>query len=187
MCCSCNIITILWWHNHTRLMHKLQTFGIIKDFSDHQKLSRLSRNFQDHPDTFQIIQKPSRPSKNFLDFLETFQVLLRFSKLSEKYPDHPETFQSIRKFSRLSWNFRDYSETFQIIRKLPRPSGHFPDNPETFQTIRKLSRPSGNLCIWACLLMVDFIDTRKNFPDAQKLSRWQCHHETWVFLTLVGM
>ena len=33
--------------------------------------------------------------------------------------------------------------------------------------------------------MVDFIDTRKNFPDAQKLSRWQCHHETWVFLTLL--
>ena len=32
--------------------------------------------------------------------------------------------------------------------------------------------------------MVDFIDTRKNFPDAQKLSRWQCHHATWVFLTL---
>merc|ERR1712208_239718 len=60
----------------------------------------------------------------------------------------------------------------------------FPDHQETFQTIQKISRPSGNLCIWACLLMVDFIDTRKNFPDAQKLSRWQCHHETWAFLTL---
>ena len=23
MCCFCNIITILWWHNHTSLMHKL--------------------------------------------------------------------------------------------------------------------------------------------------------------------
>ena len=33
--------------------------------------------------------------------------------------------------------------------------------------------------------MVDFIDTRKNFSDAQKLSRWQFHHETWAFLTLV--
>ena len=80
----------------------------------------------------------------------------------------------------------DHPESFQTIRKVSRPSGNFLDHPESFQTIRKLSRPSGNLCIWACLLMVDFIDTRKNFPDAQKLSRWQCHHETWVFLTLLG-
>ena len=34
--------------------------------------------------------------------------------------------------------------------------------------------------------MVDFIDMRKNFPDAQKLFRWQCHHETWVLLTQVN-
>ena len=117
----------------------------------------MRRKVSDHPESFQTIRKVSRPSGNF--------------------PDHPETFQTIQKLSRPSGNFPDHPETFQTIRK-------FPDHPETFQTIRKLSRPSGNLSIWACLLMVDFRDTRKNFPDAQKLSRWQCHHETWVFLTL---
>ena len=91
MCCFCNIITILWWHNHTSLMHKLQTFGIIKDFLDHQKLSRLSRNFPDYPETFQIIRKLSRLSRNF--------------------PDHPDTFQIIRKPSRLSRNFLGFLET----------------------------------------------------------------------------
>ena len=55
MCCFCNIITSLCWHSHTSLMHKLKTFSIIKDFSDHQKISRLSGNFPDQPDTFQIM------------------------------------------------------------------------------------------------------------------------------------
>ena len=124
----------------------------------------MKRKVSDHPESFQTIRKVSRPSRNFLD--------------------HPESFETIRKLSRLSGNFPDHPKTFQTIWKLSRHSGNFPDHPEIFQTIWKLSSPSGNLCIWACLLMVDFIDTRKNFPDAQKLSRWQCHHKTWVFLTL---
>jgi len=99
MCCFCNIVTILWWHDHTSLMHKLQTFGIIKVFLY-----------------------------------------------------HPETFQIIRKLSRLFGNFPDYLETFQTIRKLP----------------SAISRV-----------------TCKNFPNAQKLSGWQCHDATMVFVPLV--
>ena len=72
MCCFCNIVTILWWHNHTSLMHKLQTFSIIKDFLDHQKLFRLSRNFPDYPESSQTIRTLSRLSRNLPDFLETF-------------------------------------------------------------------------------------------------------------------
>ena len=32
--------------------------------------------------------------------------------------------------------------------------------------------------------MGNFVNTRKNFPDAQKLSGWQCHRATRVFGTL---
>ena len=71
---------------------------------------------------------------------------------------------------------------------LSRPSRNFPDHLESFQITWKVSISTGKskkfqkiLCILACLLMVDFIDTRKNCPDAQKLSGWQCCHETWVF------
>ena len=32
--------------------------------------------------------------------------------------------------------------------------------------------------------MCNFVNTRKNFPDAQKLSGWQCHRATGVFGTL---
>ena len=126
-------------------------------FNTIQKVSRSSENFSDYPETFQTIQKLSRPSRNF--------------------PHHPETFQTIRKVSKPSGNFPDHMETFQSIWKLSRPSWDFPDHPDTFHTIWKS-------VLWACLLIVDFLDTRKNFPDAQKLSRWQCHHATWVFLTL---
>ena len=141
----CNIITILWWHNHTGLMHKLQTFGIIKDFLDQQRLSRLYENFPDHPDTFQIIRKPSRLSGNFLDYLETFQILRRSSRLSWNFPDHLEIsrlsgtfpgnskmFQAIKKLSRLFGNLSDYLETSQTIHTLFKLSENSPDHPETF-------------------------------------------------------
>ena len=146
MGCFCNIVTILWWHNHTSLMHKLQTFGLIKDFMYYpetfqivRKLSRISGNFPDHPDTFQIIRKPSRLSGNFLDCLETFQILWR----SGNFLDYPQTFQNIRKLPTPSGHFPDYPETFQTFRKLSRLSGNFPDSLEIFQAIRKLSGPSG--------------------------------------------
>ena len=227
----CNIITILWWHNHTGLMHKLQTFGIIKDFLDQQRLSRLYENFPDHPDTFQIIRKPSRLSGNFLDYLETFQILQRFSRLSGNFPVHPDNIQTILKLSSLFGNFPGYLETFEIIRRPFRLSGSFPDHPDTFQTIRKLSRPSGNFRGYPKIVhairklyrlfgnLQDYTETsqtvrtlsgqsrnfpayletfqtirklpsaismvtRKNFPDTQKLSGWQCHDATMVFVPL---
>ena len=142
------------------------------------KVSRLSRKVPDYPEKFQTTRKFSRPSVKFSDHTESFQNMWKVFRPSGKCPDHLESLQTNQKVSRPSRKFPDHPETFQTIQKLSRL-------PETFQTITKVSRPSGNLCFWTCLLMVDFIDTRKNFPDAQKLSRWQCHHETWVFLTLL--
>merc|ERR1711963_228280 len=77
------------------------------------------------------------------------------------------TFQAIRKLSRypklsrLSGNFLDHPENIQPIRKISRQSGKNPDYLEIFQRVRKLL---------SAILRV----TRKNFPDAQKLSGWQC-------------
>merc|ERR1712155_114651 len=88
------------------------------------KLSRLSRNFPDHPETFQSIRKISRLSGNFPDYSETFQVIRKLPRPSRHFLDYPETLQNIGKLSRLSGNFPDHPETF-------RPSGNFPDHPET--------------------------------------------------------
>ena len=99
MCYFCNIITILWWHNHTSLMHKLQIFSII--------------GFLGSSRTFQIIRKLSRPSRNFQGNPETFQAIRKLSGLSRKYLDYPETFQTIRKLSWTSGNFPDGLETSQ--------------------------------------------------------------------------
>ena len=71
------------------------------------------------------------------------------------FPDCPETFQSV-------WNFF-------------KPSGNFPDCPETFQTYTMF---------WLDF-RVNFVNTRKNFPDAQKLSGRQCRCADGVFLPLV--
>ena len=87
---------------------------------------------------------------------------------SGKYPAYPETFQAIRKFSGSSGKYPAYLETFQAIRKISGQSGKYPDYLEIFQRVRKL--PSAILRV-----------TRKNFPDAQKLSGWQCHPATQVF------
>ena len=126
-------------------MHKLQTFGIIKDFSDHQKpfqiirkLPRPSGHFPDYLENFQTFRKLSRLSGNFADSPKIFPAIRKLSGLSRKYPDYPESFQAIRKFSRLSGNFPGYPETFQVIQKLSRLSGNFPDHPETFQAIWKI-------------------------------------------------
>ena len=150
MCCFCNIITILWWHNHTSLMHKLQTFGIIKDFLYYPELSRLSGNFPDYPETSQTMWTLARLSGNLLDFQETFHILWRFSKLSENFPYHPENIQIIGNLSEQSGNFSGCPETFQIIRKLPR---------------RKLFRPSGNIPVQFQGLRAKTFRMRKNFPD----------------------
>ena len=68
------------------------------------------------------------------------------------FPHHLENIQAIRKLS----------------RKLSRPSRKYSDYLEIFQTVRKLPSELSRV-------------TRKNFPDAQKLSKWQCHHATRVF------
>ena len=72
--------------------------------------------------------------------------------------------------------FRDCLETFQTVWKLSRPSGNFPDRLETFRTKWKLSRPSGNspdslesfhTYLFFSSVDVNFVNSRKNFPDAQ--------------------
>ena len=154
----------------------LETFKVV------WKLSMLSGNFPGCLETFQVIWKLSRLYANFPDCLETFQVVLNPSRSSGNFPDDLETFQVVR-------NFPDYVETFQIMWKLSRWYGNFPGHLETFQIIRKLSK----LHIWkhsrhileiTVIQRVDFIVTRKNFPDAQKLSGWQCQPANQVFLPL---
>ena len=126
------------------------------------KLSRLSRNFPDHPVNIQPIRKLSRLSRNF--------------------PDHPVNIQPIQKLSRLFGNFPGYPETFRIIQKLSSLSGNFPGYPETFQTIRKISRLSGN----SGNFPVQFQGLRaKTFRTRKKLSGWQCHPATQIFGPLV--
>ena len=127
---------------------------------------------------------PDKCVKKCVNLFRDINIII-ISRPSGNFPDHPETFQTIRNLSRPSANFPDHLKTFQIICKLSRPSGKFPDHLGSFQTMWEVTRTSGNLCILACILMVDFIDTRKNFPDAQKLLGWQCHHETLVFLSLI--
>ena len=80
-----------------------------------------------------------------------------------------------QKFSRLSGNFPDYQETFQTIRKLSRLPGNFPDHPETFRCnfkgyAQKLSGPA-----------------RTFRARPQKLSGWQRHDATMVFVPLMGL
>ena len=70
-------------------------------------------------------------------------------------------------------------ESFQTIWKLFRHSGTFPDYLETFQTLWKISRESGNLFTPNLMFRVhckaNFLNTRKNFPDAQKTFRLAMH------------
>ena len=96
------------------------------------------------------------------------------SRLSGNYPDCPETFNTVWKFFRLS-------RIFQTVRKLLSLSGNSPDCLETFQTVLKLSRLSWNCpdsletfhtlqLMFRLNFMGNIVNTRKNFPDAQKLS-----------------
>ena len=151
----------------------------------------LSRNFPGYPEIFWIIRKICSLSGNVSGYPETFQIIRKISSLSRKYPAYLENIQPIQKISSLSGNFPAYPETFQAIRKLSRLSRNFPDHPENIQPIRKISRQSGKnpdyLEIFQRvrkLLSAILRVTRKNFPDAQKLSGWQCHPATQFFGTL---
>ena len=78
-------------------------------------------------------------------------------------------------------------EAFQTVQKPSRLSENFPNCPKTFQTVQKLSRLSRNfpdLCYVLTWFWAHFLYTRKNFPDAQKLSGWQCQRANGLFLTL---
>ena len=68
-----------------------------------------------------------------------------------------------------------------MIWKLSMSSGYFPDHQKTSQAICKLSR---HILEMTVIQRVDFIVTCKNFPDAQKLSGWQCQPANQVFLPL---
>ena len=168
--------------------------SVLKSFL---QLSRLSGsfpgipNFPGYPEIFWIIRKICSLSGNVSGYPETFQIIRKISSLSGKYPAYLENIQPIQKISSLSGNFPAYPETFQAIRKLSRLSRNFPDHPENIQPIRKISRQSGKnpdyLEIFQRvrkLLSAILRVTRKNFPDAQKLSGWQCHPATQVFGTL---
>ena len=48
-------------------------------------------------ENIRTIRKLSRLSGNFSDYPETFQVIWKLFGPSGKYPDYPETFQTIRK------------------------------------------------------------------------------------------
>ena len=74
--------------------------------------------------------------------------------------------------------FKPRSQTVQGARSLGTAG---PLVPERAWSSLKGRTPSFNLCILECLLMVDFIATRKNCPDAQKLSGWQCRHDHVFF------
>ena len=118
-------------------------------------LFRLSRNFLGYSETFQAIRKLSGPSGKYPNYLETFQTIRKVSRLSGIFPDHLENIWTIRK-------------TFQAIWKLSGPSRKYPDYLEIFQRVRKIP-----------IAISGF--TRKIFPNAQKLSGWQCQPATQVF------
>ena len=132
--------------------------------SQQMLLSRLSRNFLDYLKNIQTMQAFSRLSGNFPDHLENIQTIRKPSKLSGNFPGYLETFRTIQKISRLSRNFQDYPE-------ISRLSGTFPDhldNLEIFWTV------------WKLLSAISRV-MRKNFPNEQNFSGWQCHDATMVF------
>ena len=135
----------------------------------------VSGNFLCYLETFQVVWKLSRWSGNFPGRLETFQIIRKLSKLSGNFP-------GCQKLYRICGNLPDYVETFHMIWKLSRSSGNFPDHQKTFQTIWKLST---NILEITVIQRVDFIATRKNFTDAQKVSGWQCQTANQVFLPLL--
>ena len=91
-----------------------------------------------------------------------------------------------------SGNFPNCLKTFHTVWTFSSLSGNFQDRLESFQTVRKLFRQSGNFqhlfnlqLMFGLHFLGNFVDTRENFPDAQKLSGWQCQRADDVFGTLV--
>ena len=111
-------------------------------------------------ETFKAVQKFSRLSRNFSD-------CWKHSLLSKNFQDCQHTFQEVWKLSRLA---RDFLETFYVAQKLSRQSGTFFDLIHSYVDVN---------------FMVNFVNTHKNFMDAQKLSGRKCRHAEEVFGTLL--
>jgi len=126
---------------------------------------------------------------------ENFHTICKLSRPSVHFPDCLETFRTVWKLSQPSFQialgFSHCLETFQTVCKLSRLSGNFPECLKMFQTALKLSRQSEKFphlftlrLMFRLHFMGNFVNTRKNFPDAQKLSGWQCQRANDVFGTL---
>ena len=97
----------------------------------------------------------SSPSGKYLDnrgFFQAIRTIWEISRLTRIFRGYPEIFQAIWEFSSLSRNFLDHLKNIQTIHQLSRPSGNFLDGQETSQ--------------------YNF----KNYPEAKKISGWQCHY-----------
>ena len=133
-------------------------------------------------------------SGNVWHCLETFKTVWKLSRLSETFPACLESFQTVRRLSRPFGNFPNCLESLQTVRpetfktvwKLSWPFRTSPGCPETSQTVWKLSTLlySSVQLISRLHFMGNFVNTRKNFPDAQKLSGRQCRRADEVFGTL---
>ena len=144
-----------------------------------QTIKILAGKFPDCLESFQTFWKASRQSGNFLHCLETFHTVKKISRISG-------IFRTNWKVSRPSGDFPDCLETFRTGWKLSRLSRNFPDCPETFQTGWKLSTfvYSSVQLMLRLHFMSNFVDMRKNFPDAQQLSGRRCRRADEVFGTL---
>ena len=99
--------------------------------------------------------------------MEPFQTIWKLSGTSENFPNRLETFHIAWKLSTPSGNFSD-------CPVLSRLSGNFPHCLEKFQTVLKLSTHSGKFphlyslsLMFELHFMGNFVNTSKNFPDAQ--------------------
>ena len=111
------------WQTFTR---KNFPDGVRKSFFQ-QMRQKVRKSFSRH-----IHQYVSRPSRKFPDHLESFQTIWKIFRPSGKFPDHLESFQAIWKVSRPPGKFPGHLESFQTIWKVPRPSENFSDHLESF-------------------------------------------------------
>ena len=98
---------------------------------------RSSRLFLDYPDTFSRL--------SFQDHPETFQIIqIHFHIIYTLFRVSIQIFQIIRTLFALSENFLVHPDTFQIIRKLSSSYGHFAYFLDILYSIRTFSKISGN-------------------------------------------
>ena len=98
---QCSEFFFLIIQKHSRM------FGKISDFL---KLSRVSET-----ETLHIVRKLSKVSENLPEIPETFKRFRKLSRDSRNLPEISETFQNFRKLSRVSENFQEVLETFHNV------------------------------------------------------------------------